>query len=924
MPSKPSFWSKSNKSQASVGSATDYASSASSEHRFRQPDDAQLRTYPSPLPPSLQSSNLSLDPPPAGAVVGADAPATPVNRASAQPYAYTPQPDRSVNTVPEKKSLRSRLGLGHSSKESTDLQSKDKGLGRRVSVRKKDVPGQRPQSVAEDHRYWQQAKQLAPSHEVDEHNAHLDPFLVQPEPRSPVPPAKDPYYEPKPPPTIGQNPDPNEYRRASLARVNTQQSFQQSLRGRNSGEYQHGPHPHGNGGLNAHNPPPPHYQQSYPQQPQVQANQNQHYQALNPHSADGVHPPSQQHPHEFDSEQAAQEYIKKQADFQAYQRLQEQEQQKHQQQQQQGRPGSRQQQEQDLQFIPPETPQQQKFTPIVRVPVQPQPQPQPQRLSHEQPTPHPPQAPPSPSPSHQSQNLAPHSAQDFVVTPVKEIHSQPSTEQMPPASNKRSSEVPKGGMGGPPSRENSNLAQQANRQTFSADVVPSGAQDQRFRGGKNGSNDNESGRGTPPPKRAVSDMSDEDVAQLMKEHDVLREKYQKVKRYFFEQQSQVHSLQNTLAHQRLSQSRTSLDDTEYHARFERLHGLVKQAAFAIRKIWKEIPPWLQTAVNHDAVKVGTREMTAVGRAVLSKWLIDEVFNKFFHPDLDQHLSKQLKSCHNNIRKNAPIATNPEEEEALTSKLVNWRLATIEGFAEQLRGPQATANRELLIKSLNESLTATMEMYVVDPNHEDFLELKANVSPIIELTINIISHLPLESREIVVEHYPPGHGIMGEQMTVESGIPPLAQPCADGVLQHRDSESAERASLASATSDLKDVASVGPAGGEDDSQQSSPQGQQQGGPQQQQQPDGKRSGSRSMFSSIMGGGGKKLQQSEARQREREQQLGATRTGDNGGSQVSLQSAPPKEELPPRVRIATGLSVRIYGKGVLWKATVFPTA
>lgn len=316
-------------------------------------------------------------------------------------------------------------------------------------------------------------------------------------------------------------------------------------------------------------------------------------------------------------------------------------------------------------------------------------------------------------------------------------------------------------------------------------------------------------------------------------------------------------------------------------------------------------------------------MTAVGRAVLSKWLIDEVFNKFFHPDLDQHLSKQLKSCHNNIRKNAPIATNPEEEEALTSKLVNWRLATIEGFAEQLRGPQATANRELLIKSLNESLTATMEMYVVDPNHEDFLELKANVSPIIELTINIISHLPLESREIVVEHYPPGHGIMGEQMTVESGIPPLAQPCADGVLQHRDSESAERASLASATSDLKDMASVGTGGGEDDSQQSSPQGQ-PGPQQQQQQPDGKRSGSRSMFSSIMGGGGKKLQQSEARQREREQQLGATRTGDNGGSQVSLQSAPPKEELPPRVRIATGLSVRIHGKGVLWKATVFPTA
>ena len=38
------------------------------------------------------------------------------------------------------------------------------------------------------------------------------------------------------------------------------------------------------------------------------------------------------------------------------------------------------------------------------------------------------------------------------------------------------------------------------------------------------------------------------------------EKYQKVKKYYFEKESQVHQLQNTIAHQRLSASRTSLDD----------------------------------------------------------------------------------------------------------------------------------------------------------------------------------------------------------------------------------------------------------------------------------------------------------------------------------------------------------------------------
>lgn len=922
MPSKPSFWPKSNRSQTSVGSTTDYASSASSEHRYRQPDDPQQRSYHSPPPPpGRQASNLSLERPPinvAAAVSANELPATPIDRAAPQPYAsYSPHPDKSVNNGHEKKSLRSRLGLGSSSKDGAEQQPKDKGgLGRRVSTRRKEVPSHRPQSTVEDQRYWQ-GKHLAPSHEADESDSHLDPFLqVQPDQHSPAPPAKDPYYEANNP-AIGQSPDPNEYRRPSLARVNTEQSFQQSLRGRNSGENHYSPHPHGNGGLSAHNQPPQHVQY-HTQQPQVQTNQNQEYHAFKPHSADSADSQTQ---HQLQGSGSQQAYIKQQADFQAYQRLQQQEQQH--QQAQQGRPGSRQQQEQDLQFIPPEEsapPHQQQHqsqqseayrTPIPRVAVQTQPR----RPSQQEPqSSQQPFIPPSPAPSHQSQKLAPQTTQEFVVTPIQELQKQQSTEQMPPpGQNKRTSEVPKGSMG-PPSKENSNLSQQSsNRQTFGADVVPSGSQDQRFRGSKNGNDrDNESGRGTPPPKRAVSDMSDEDVAQLVKEHEVLREKYQKVKRYFFEQQSQVHSLQNTLAHQRLSQSRTSLDDTEYNARFERLHGLVKQAAFAIRKIWKEIPPWLQTAVNSDAAKIGQREMTAVGRAVISKWLLDEVFNKFFHPDLDQHLSKQLKSCHINIRKNAPLAANTEEEEALTSKLINWRLATTEGFADQLRGPQALTNRELLVKSLNEALTATMETYVVDPNHEDFKELKANVSPIIELAVNILSHLPMESREIAIEHYPPGHGIMGEQMTVESGIPALVTPCAEGALQHREHDAAERASLTSTTSDMKD-ASVGVGGDDADSQQSSPQNQQQ---------EPKRN--RGMFSNLMSGGGKKLQQNEARQRElREQQLGAARTGDNGGSQVSLQSGPPKEEQPPKVRIATGMSVRIYGKGVLWKATVFPT-
>jgi hypothetical protein len=58
-------------------------------------------------------------------------------------------------------------------------------------------------------------------------------------------------------------------------------------------------------------------------------------------------------------------------------------------------------------------------------------------------------------------------------------------------------------------------------------------------------------------------------------------KYKNVKRLYFdgkkeiEQLSgQVEQLQNAIANQRMSQSRTSLDDSEYTTRFNRLNGAI--------------------------------------------------------------------------------------------------------------------------------------------------------------------------------------------------------------------------------------------------------------------------------------------------------------------------------------------------------------
>jgi hypothetical protein len=369
------------------------------------------------------------------------------------------------------------------------------------------------------------------------------------------------------------------------------------------------------------------------------------------------------------------------------------------------------------------------------------------------------------------------------------------------------------------------------------------------------------------------------------------EKYQKVKRYFFEQQSQVHQLQNTLANQRLSLSRTSWDDSEYATRFNRLDGLIAQLSFSIRKDWKAIPPWLQIVVNKTAVETGKQEMTAVGRAFLSHWLVENIFDKYFHPDLEPGLSTQLQMIQLNIRKFAPPCHSTEDEDSLTAKLVNWRLATLEGLSDLLRAPQAATNRQTLTEALNEKLIASLQMFLNDPAPPD---LAGGVPMIVELAISIAQHLPLESREVHIEYFQPGHSIVPDLMKIESGVPALTSPIVE-------LDEADRASLKSVASKMED----GPSTAEQELQN-----------QQNLQP-AKEDKKRGMF----GFGGSKKPTTPAALGKRESSLGQS------GSQQSLTPAPPgsssgpKDEPPARVRLSVGVAVQIRGKTVLSKAPVY---
>lgn len=412
----------------------------------------------------------------------------------------------------------------------------------------------------------------------------------------------------------------------------------------------------------------------------------------------------------------------------------------------------------------------------------------------------------------------------------------------------------------------------------------------------------EQGRNTPPPSRSRDDLSGLDVQQLLARHDelskkpfprtkeILRgtnndldDKYRKVKKYYFDKDAQVQQLQNTLAHQRLSQSRTSLDDNEYMTRFNRLDGAINNLAFNIRKEWRVVPPWLSSCVNRDATLTGKQEMTAVGRACISRWIVEELLDRYYHPALEPNLSCQLKIIEKNLRRFASPTPTEEEKEALLAKISNWRLATLDGLADMLGSPEAMEYRahltELLVKMLAQDLMDNL-------NEPPPPGLEVGVIGIIELAVGIAANVPLESRDVFVNYIMPGTLVHDGYMTREGVLPALTNPGegisdTNSIASTDDKEETDRESL-------KDMPS---------------QQQQQQSQQHQQQQQKKKPG---MLSGLMG---KKPVSTAATS-------GSSRSGVSSAAEAGPQ--PPKEE---RVRFAAFMSVEVRGKNMLVKAPVY---
>ncbi len=179
-------------------------------------------------------------------------------------------------------------------------------------------------------------------------------------------------------------------------------------------------------------------------------------------------------------------------------------------------------------------------------------------------------------------------------------------------------------------------------------------------------------------------------------------------------------------------------------------------------------------VNQDAQRVGTKEMTAVGRAFISRWIVEEIFGKCFHPALDAEFSSELKKIEQNVRFAAPPATNQEESDALTAKIVQWRLTTVEGLSNKIFSTQNVQDKVDYSRMCVTNLTAHLINHLQDSASQG---IEGNATSIVELAVGIASHLPLESRDICIIYPLPGEPVQS-YMKVDPPLPPLENPGRD--------------------------------------------------------------------------------------------------------------------------------------------------
>lgn len=320
---------------------------------------------------------------------------------------------------------------------------------------------------------------------------------------------------------------------------------------------------------------------------------------------------------------------------------------------------------------------------------------------------------------------------------------------------------------------------------------------------------------------------------------------------------------------------------------------------------------------------GGREMTVVGRASISRWVLDEIFERFFHPALDVSLSMSLKQIENNIRNNTPQPQSIEEDDALSTKVCNWRLTTLDALQSSINGKNSMEYRTQLAEHLVKTLVEKLQQHLHEPAPVGLL---GGVQMIVDIAVGLAANLPLESRDVKVWYPLPGVAYDPKYMKEEALLPPLLIP----TNQKAAGEGDEKEDGAQGTDGGDASVPPPPAKDEPKNMPSAkagiaglpPQTQAQQSP--KEQPGKKASGFGRMKKALQGASGNLSQPlpspslPQTQPNPPQQQNGPNNTAAQGQQAAGASQG---QDNTKRVRVAGFMAVEVRGRSILVKAPVW---
>ncbi|KAI5294329.1 hypothetical protein KEM52_004235, partial [Ascosphaera acerosa] len=249
------------------------------------------------------------------------------------------------------------------------------------------------------------------------------------------------------------------------------------------------------------------------------------------------------------------------------------------------------------------------------------------------------------------------------------------------------------------------------------------------------------------------------------------------------EKNRVYNLQNVIASQQMT-ANTVLDDAQYDRMFQQLDGAINTLAFNIRKSWVQLPTWLKDYVREDAMATGTKEMTAVGRALLSRVVHDEIFERYLHPGIYENLSRTLKKIESYLRgMYITTATTEESRQTGVAKVSAWRSATIEGLSGLIQRDSQEAKTKLA-QMLTDDWKSRISEFLKSPAPT---ALEGGLRSIIDIALDLLEYRALETREIRTVFICPEQDIDTRFMTRDQSLPPFQTPQGDGNASKQEQE-----------------------------------------------------------------------------------------------------------------------------------------